>query len=111
MVLDHLEDRSSYGRLRLWGQMGFGLGSTAVGFLLSHSKENDVPSIEPSVSSPTMAPAFVEAISSLPIQLQQAIEYADHFWQNLTGYKLLFLNYAMLSIPAYMCIQAFKKLD
>ncbi len=37
-VMNMLPDKKSYGKMRLWGQLGFGLGSSAVGILLSKSK-------------------------------------------------------------------------
>lgn len=39
MVMNALppEDKTNYGKLRLWGQMGFGLGSSGIGMLLSHT--------------------------------------------------------------------------
>ena len=39
MVMNALpaEDKTNYGKLRLWGQIGFGLGSSGVGMLLSHT--------------------------------------------------------------------------
>jgi MFS family permease len=39
MVMNALppEDKTNYGKLRLWGQVGFGLGSSGIGMLLSHT--------------------------------------------------------------------------
>ncbi|KAL3934765.1 MAG: hypothetical protein SGBAC_009578, partial [Bacillariaceae sp.] len=88
MVMSHLNDRSRYGRLRLWGQLGFGIGSSGVGVLLSKSKQRTF--------NPTAG--------------QTLIEKAVNFWNSLTGYKLLFLAYAMLSLPTFICIRAFHKL-
>lgn len=88
MVMSHLNDRSRYGRLRLWGQLGFGIGSSVVGVLLSKSKHR------PYHHNP--GHSFVEKV--------------DNFWQSLTGYKLLFLTYACLSVPTWICIRAFHKL-
>lgn len=36
--LNNEGNQGSYGKLRLWGQLGFGLGSSGVGFLLHRSK-------------------------------------------------------------------------
>ena len=88
MVMSHLNDRSRYGRLRLWGQLGFGIGSSGVGVLLSKSKHRTY--------NPTAG--------------QTLMERAQNFWQSLTGYKLLFLSYAMLSLPTWFCIRAFHKM-
>ena len=88
MVMDHLYDRSRYGRLRLWGQLGFGLGSSGVGVLLSRSKHRAY---------------HYNAGHSM-------LEKLDSFWKSLTGYKLLFLTYAILSLPTWWCIRAFHKM-
>jgi PPP family 3-phenylpropionic acid transporter len=85
MVMDNLPDRRHYGRLRLWGQMGFGLGSSWVGILLSKSK--GVAEILPHHS------------------------FLYKCWQNLTGYNLLFFTYAALSIPTWMCLKTFEGIE
>lgn len=43
MVMSALpaEDKTNYGKMRLWGQVGFGLGSSGVGMLLSHTCNPD----------------------------------------------------------------------
>jgi len=104
MVMEHI-DSKSYGRVRLWGQMGFGLGSSGVGVLLSWSKHVPWP------DSNDFSPSFEEKLSSYPRALQQAIQFADKCWRSLTGYKLLFLTHAALSIPTWLCIQSFRRLD
>jgi PPP family 3-phenylpropionic acid transporter len=86
MVMDNLPDRRYYGRLRLWGQMGFGLGSSGAGILLSKSK------------------GVAESMLSHHSFLYKC-------WQNLTGYKLLFFTYAALSIPTWMCLKAFERIE
>jgi MFS-type transporter involved in bile tolerance (Atg22 family) len=88
MVMSHLNDRSRYGRLRLWGQLGFGIGSSGVGILLSRSKHR---------------PYNPKAGGTL-------IEKLHNFWLSITGYKLLFLTYALMSVPSWLCIRAFHKL-
>lgn len=106
MVMDHIVDRSSYGRLRLWGQMGFGLGSSGVGLILSKSK-SQYPPIEWDDISNNFSPYFENnVLPKLSKPLQSAVRYTDKCWQSLTGYK-----YAVLSIPAYICMQAFRRLD
>ncbi|CAB9509405.1 Major facilitator superfamily domain-containing protein 6 [Seminavis robusta] len=105
MVMDHIHDQSRYGRLRLWGQMGFGLGSSGVGVLLSRSK--GVIS-----STATSIPAsWTESIAKLPMAVQKFISVADKFWQAITGYRLLFLTHAALSIPTWLAILKFQQLD
>jgi len=105
MVMSHINDRSQYGRLRLWGQMGFGFGSSGVGILLSHSKGV----ISPTATS--IPDAWLESISKFPGTVQKFIHLADSFWQAITGYRLLFLTHAALSVPTWMAIQAFQRLD
>ena len=105
MVMDHINDRSQYGRLRLWGQLGFGLGSSGVGILLSRSK-GVISSTATSVPE-----RWLESIAKLPGHLQQLIHLTDRFWQAITGYRLLFLAHAALSIPTWLAITTFQQLD
>jgi MFS-type transporter involved in bile tolerance (Atg22 family) len=105
MVMDHINDQSQYGRLRLWGQMGFGLGSSAVGVLLNQSQEVASPG---ATSIPT---GWVDSIAKLPLFLQKFITLADKFWHAITGYRLLFLTHAALSIPTWVAIKTFQRLD
>jgi len=106
MVMDHINDRSQYGRLRLWGQMGFGLGSSGVGILLSRSKGHLQSSTATSIP-----PGMLNSIAKLPLGLQKCINYADKFWQCITGYRMLFLAHAALSIPTWLAIRTFQQLD
>jgi hypothetical protein len=106
MVLDHIPDKTQYGRLRLWGQMGFGLGSSLVGVLLSKSKQIH---FRDTTTHPELEVWLAEQFSSSYVR--QAIRFLDKFWQSLTGYKLLFFTYAALSLPTWLCIQAFRRLD
>ena len=118
MVLEQLTDQSRYGRLRLWGQMGFGLGSWGVGILLSRYSQhvpwpdddnddnNDVGG--GAVFAPWL-PAHV--LSQWPPQLQSLVVYVGKCWHTLTGYKLLFFAHAALSIPTWICIQKFRRLN
>jgi MFS_1 like family len=91
MVMSNLQDRSKYGRLRLWGQLGFGVGSSCVGYLLSQSRHEHVP-YTPRAAGTTI------------------MQHLDDVWQTITGYKLLFFSYMMLSIPTFVCIRAFDKM-
>ena len=105
MVMEQLRDQSSYGRLRLWGQMGFGIGSSITGWLLS--KRPDIPWPEEA----TFSPAFQETLTRYPELLQRAAVYADKCWQSMSGFKLLFLTYVALSVPAFLGMQAFKSMS
>ncbi|KAG7372548.1 major facilitator superfamily transporter [Nitzschia inconspicua] len=86
MVISHLDDRSKYGRLRLWGQLGFGVGSSGVGFLLSHSTHRPY---------------------TPPTEGTSMRDHLDEVWQSITGYKLLFFTYAILSVPTFLLIRTF----
>jgi MFS_1 like family len=105
MVMHHINDKAQYGRLRLWGQMGFGIGSSSVGVLLSRSK-----GVMDSTAS-SIPTSWVEAIAKLPMGLQNFIHFADKFWQAITGYRLLFLTHAALSIPTWLAILHFQQQD
>jgi len=105
MVMDHIHDQTSYGRLRLWGQMGFGLGSSAVGVLLSRSQHIPWP------ETTTFSEEFQEMIEQWPPMVRTLLEFADKCWTSMTAYKLLFFAHAALSVPTWMCIRAFKRLD
>ncbi|GKY94806.1 hypothetical protein MPSEU_000445800 [Mayamaea pseudoterrestris] len=106
LAMSHLNDKATYGRLRLYGQIGFGLGSSLVGFLLHRSKHVAWPKGEHVYSQ-----AFEDRIRLYPDFVRMAIVLADKFWTSLTGFKLLFLAHAALSVPTWMCIQAFRRLD
>jgi MFS-type transporter involved in bile tolerance (Atg22 family) len=43
--------------------------------------------------------------------MRQLHNFGIHFWHNLTGYKLLFASYAALSIPTWLCLQKFHKME
>lgn len=109
MVMDLLteEQTAEYGRLRLWGQMGFGLGSSGVGILLSrYSKHVPWP------DNHSFSVTFQERVlSKLPAVVVIALELADKCWQSMTSYRLLFLAHATLSVPTWFCIQFFRRLD
>jgi hypothetical protein len=89
MVMSNLKDRSRYGRMRLYGQLGFGVGSSACGILLSRSTHRPY------------TPPIGEGISMR--------EHLDEVWQSITGYKLLFFTYLLLSVPTFICIRAFDR--
>lgn len=105
MVMDQLHDPSaSYGKLRLWGQLGFGLGGSSAGMLLSRSTNRNVE------WNDVIARSWVyEMSSSLPKIAIVILENLDRFWQTITGYKLLFLVHAALSIPTWILIQVFHR--
>lgn len=80
------KSKSEYGKLRLWGQLGFGLGSSGVGMLL-----NRVPTT-------TVVTHYVEKGG--------VWEFARKFWWQLThGFKLAFMAHALLSIPSFIIMK------
>ena len=93
---------AAYGRLRLWGQLGFGLGSSGVGLLLSQSS---------TIPKPLLVPRWWVKLDILPSIVVRLLNFFDSLWRNATSYRLLFLVHAMLSIPTWICIQAFRQLN
>jgi MFS family permease len=92
IVMDNLSDSSHYGRLRLFGQVGFGLGTGAVGFLIKNSDQQSIQL------------AATTAASTL-------WEHVEGIWQRLyDGFKLPFLCHAILAVPSFFCIRAFHKM-
>ena len=104
MVMDHLHHRSTYGRLRLWGQLGFGLGSSGMGYLLSKSKNVDW-------KDTFFSESFEAKLQKYPALISVVLKWASQFWQSLTEFKLLFFAHAALSLPTWICIRQFQKLD
>jgi MFS family permease len=106
LVMDHLSDRRDYGRLRLWGQLGFGLGSSGVGMMLNKSNKNQQLRENADAGTVPLEP-FDGGGSVVWPMMNQLYK----FWQNLTGYRLLFFTYAALSIPTWLCLKAFERMD
>jgi PPP family 3-phenylpropionic acid transporter len=94
LVMDQLKDRKQFGKLRLWGLLGFGVATSIAGKLLEDTM-NPTPQ-----QSMNIAPV-VDVDSTM---LQQALNH----WQNMTGYRLLFFLHAILHIPTFICIRAFQ---
>ena len=99
MVMSNIKNGKLYGRLRLWGQLGFGVGSGAVGVLLSKSQQTQQQRDAVSSTVHTTA-AIISGDGTMMEKLNQ-------IWQKVTGYKLLFFAHALLSIPTLICIRAF----
>ena len=96
IVLDHLPNKADYGRMRLWGQLGFGIGSSGVGILLSKSEDLSHITIN---------------LEHLPAFLQPFLSAVHKLWMSITGYRLLFLAHAALSIPTWWALRVFERLD
>ena len=106
MVMENIHDQSSYGKLRLWGQMGFGLGSSSVGMILSKSRHVPWP------ETTSFSEHFEQKLElHSPKILHNMAVFLNKFWQSFTGYKLLFFTHAALSIPTWWCIRKFEALD
>jgi MFS family permease len=91
LVMDQLKDRKQFGKLRLWGLLGFGVATSIAGHLLKDTTSQQSMNISP----------VVDVDSTM---LQQAL----NLWQNMTGYKLLFFLQAILHIPTFLCIRSFQ---
>jgi len=128
------EDRHQFGRMRLWGQIGFGVGSSLVGSLLSifpsNSNHNESPSAAVAVT-PT-EPTLEKVVHTIEVGIEVAsetdaaaetgailtgkansalIEMTRELLgktRPLKGYEWAFLTHAVLSIPVYFCIRAFR---
>ena len=145
------EDRHQFGRMRLWGQLGFGVGSSLVGSLLSAfpagtSPEKSTPSAASGSSlrgsidlAPTVASSMVPSdptLSNVVHHIEVGIEVASETdaaaetaavvtkkgvealsnmmsellgkTRPLKGYEWAFLTHAVLSVPVFFCIRAFR---
>jgi len=126
MVLNNLsdEDKGQYGKLRLWGQLGFGIGSGAIGYLMSRSASN-APSVQQSlqpsaerfvhdamdianeagISAAATDTTLKTALQTLSDYLSSSVEMV----LKVKGYKIAFLAQALLSLPVYVCFRIFQK--
>jgi len=101
MVMSNIKDGKLYGRLRLWGQLGFGVGSSVVGVLLSRSQKA-LQQKEALGDTALTTAAILSGTGTI-------IEKLNQIWQKISGYKLLFFAHALLSIPTLVCIRAFDR--
>jgi hypothetical protein len=101
MVMSNIKNGKLYGRLRLWGQLGFGVGSSVVGVLLSRSQKAQQQKEALGDTVLTTA-AILSGTGTI-------IEKINQIWQKISGYKLLFFAHALLSIPTLVCIRAFDR--
>jgi hypothetical protein len=133
-VLDTLspQDKAQYGKLRLYGQLGFGIGSSIVGFLISHSSSVTIPSPATSVASVVRtqppvperilheamdvaieagasAAASEETTKGALLTLSNLLSsyFKKHLINVSSGFKVAFLVYGILSVPSYMCMKSF----
>ena len=119
--------------MRLWGQLGFGAGSSLVGSLISLYPADSGTSkpMSPSTSAPMPAePTIGKVVDTIETGIEIASESNAEtaaicsakacnalvdFTRDLLGktrplrgYEWAFLSHALLSIPTYFCIRAFR---
>jgi predicted MFS family arabinose efflux permease len=118
--------------MRLWGQLGFGAGSSLVGSLLSlYPADGASKSTSPSTSAPVPSdPTILKVMDSIETGIEIAsntnaetdaissvktynilVEFTRDILgktRPLKGYEWAFLAHAVLSIPTYLCIRAFR---
>jgi Major Facilitator Superfamily. len=133
MVMDKLnkDDRGQYGRLRLFGQLGFGIGSSIVGHIItrsttsaSNSNNPDRPNTLPPVAGQLIqeaidvtievgaaAAATEESTKTAFMTLSEYLSSSIESLSNIKGYKLAFVAYGLMSIPAFICMKAFQHFD
>lgn len=104
MTLRHIPDRSSYGRLRLYGQVGYALGTYLIGLFMSGNKPVSSCSSEVCPAT-TFDPSKTSNMSEF---LSLGVHW---FRQNLTGFRPIFLAHAILAVPAWLCIQALETME
>ena len=121
MVMNKLStsERGQYGRLRLWGQLGFGLGSSMVGFAMSKSTSttatepitakivNNVMDATMEAGAPSDQVTKIAALQSMSNLITTTI---DKLW-SLKGYQLAFLAYGLMSIPAFIAMKSFQRIN
>ena len=102
LVMSNIKNSKLYGRLRLYGQLGFGVGSSAVGLILSKSQQAQQHRQALGGSTLPSTTAIIGGSGS-------TIEKLDQIWQTITGYKLLFFTHALLSVPTFFCMRSFDR--
>lgn len=95
------EDKHQFGRMRLWGQIGFGAGSSLVGYLLSA-----LPAVEDDSNGRSYTNTAAAATST--IVKNRALSAIVSRMRPLKGYEWAFVAHAILSIPVIFCIHAFR---
>jgi predicted MFS family arabinose efflux permease len=96
------EDKHQFGRMRLWGQIGFGAGSSLVGYLLSAlpaaaDDDSNGRSYSTNTAAATRTAVNNRALSAIVSRMRP-----------LKGYEWAFVAHAILSIPVIFCIHAFR---
>lgn len=109
------EDRHQFGRMRVWGQLGFGFGSSVVGSLLSAFPPADAT--DPAAPPQTLEKLAVgleaasegsAAAATASFSAHKACASLVKMTRGLRGYEWAFVTHAVLSIPVIFCIRAFR---
>lgn len=130
------EDRHQFGKMRLWGQLGFGVGSSLVGSLLSaFPADSSKLSSNGSTNMPAAAsnPALEKMVHNIGVGIEVASESnaaaetaavstskactalvemtRDLLGRSrpLRGYEWAFVVHAILSVPVFFCIRSFRQ--
>ncbi len=86
LVLQQMNDRSQFGKMRLWGLVGSGLGTGIAGYFLEggivQSDESAIPTT--------------------------VIDLLSGFYKSLSGYRLLFFVHILLHIPVFIVLRFFQ---
>jgi PPP family 3-phenylpropionic acid transporter len=85
LVLQQMNDRSQFGKMRLWGLIGSGLGTSIAGYFLEFD------------------PIEVEAEKLT--QQTSIFEIFCEFLKGLSGYRLLFFVHVILHIPVFIAVR------
>eukprot|EP00804_Cyclotella_cryptica_P013294 CCRYP_018639-RC/>CCRYP_018639-RC protein AED:0.40 eAED:0.40 QI:0/0/0/1/0/0/3/0/400 len=116
------KDRYQFGRMRLWGQIGFGLGSSLVGSLLSmfpaddivfnnnENAEKVIHGIETGIEVACETDACAETAAVSTFQARRVLFEMTRalYFRRLKGYEWAFFMHAILSIPTIYAIRAFR---
>lgn len=92
------ENKTQYGKMRLWGQIGFGLGSSGIGVLLHKTLRI--------INEATGSPESTTTALAMMLHWIQ-----DNILSKLTGYNIAFFAHGLLSIPTLLCMQTFRRLE
>lgn len=120
--LTNEKDRHQFGKMRLWGQLGFGAGSSLVGSLMSafpadRSDGQPAPSAAAAVASDPPAQRVVHNVEvGASVLIRKAYAALEERTRDLIGrarplegYEWAFLTHAILSVPVFFCMRAFRQ--
>ena len=102
------EDRHQFGRMRLWGQIGFGAGSSLVGYLLSALPATEDDSNTGRLYNPKTAATTIITNDKHHAMVETMRNWMRTKMRPLKGYESAFVAHAVLSIPVIFCIHAFR---